>query len=1167
MEWWLCMVKGVNKRKEDKKFLSIIKNIESKSSLYDGISNFKEDASYQEMYKYLQLLCSDPKYSKYITGCEFPKEYEHMNLFNGRYDRRFELKQELYWNVNILRLYSTEINNFISMKAIYEKNILLGAFDKAEEVLDRIETTFGKSLWLLENRISTLQQCRGLQVQKEYSEQIKNNEELDIFIRVVAYYSSIRVEENITHLKYNMYINEFLEDIKETVNDDYLIQYLGYRLKYFSDIDISDYSNVFLYESNSTIVDKYLTFIKVCQLMCGSKNALSEYGGLVRNAVELLSKNIRDQRIENLINIISPGSDMRFDSTSKLIIDAMDEYTLGNYFESTKKCSKIIMEVDPLIDVLEIYLRSSIRQNSFKPIGIEGSIINRICVSAYHLFSKDDKSNESFNEMMKYVYTYRDHSWTIKLYSFIKRVYSYDKIEKFYKEQIFEALYSYPNNPIQAVFFSNLQSRNRFYETLMNTYGDSKTVLLYSAIEKNDFNIIDKLCLPLDRYLKYKGQILRQNKKYIQAIDVYKELLKIANDIISKEDAVIGTIISLMESDQIEKCMDLVSDSYLDNKYIYTKIPFDELIKKIEKSSEPYLTGNISLSIVYDMYSKYIDSGKNYLKADAYEDLLNYYGLSKPSELGTCIDLFDKRKLIYFLDNVCIYNVMDNSTAFVGTEDIERERIQICHMLRQLDENDADKYINEATEIAQRLMIKKGIREIDKSKIYVDTDGIRKIVEENLKENYNRYLSLSVSNDKGDPFNYITIEWKEYSSIQFQMPTDQKLGLFYSMIFELRDKFVSNSQYGLDGNLSIGIRHGTISAWLRSPLETSHLITKKDNDTGNYRNNAFWTEKYKEYPEHIVSQILEYLNDFSREVDKLIDLLKNKWIQIRTEGRNEEGLFDFLLEVDELEELQSKVNVDTTYDQFVDLVFDKLWQMTDESLYNIRAHISGYFKEKFNESFFNLQYKLESLKDEIELKDIYAEINTSRISMQYHLDTLSSWFERSKGLNWSDFDISLPINIATELVKSMYPNVVFEPKIEINNIALFRGQAIKSFVHIFFILFDNVIKHSHINNGCSSIKIKIKINNSNGVLEISVENEISRDYDLLTGEKRLSIIRESLKNDGLIQNINKEGGTGFHKIKKMVLFDLKCDYNMEFLYTNNSTFYFKIKISTKEISL
>ena len=66
-------------------------------------------------------------------------------------------------------------------------------------------------------------------------------------------------------------------------------------------------------------------------------------------------------------------------------------------------------------------------------------------------------------------------------------------------------------------------------------------------------------------------------------------------------------------------------------------------------------------------------------------------------------------KIVYFLKEVCIPDIMKKSIFFQGFNEIEKERINICHELTLIDEKNSKEYLSEIRRREQNLFIKNSV--------------------------------------------------------------------------------------------------------------------------------------------------------------------------------------------------------------------------------------------------------------------------------------------------------------------------------------------------------------------------------------------------------------------------------------------------------------------------
>lgn len=165
------------------------------------------------------------------------------------------------------------------------------------------------------------------------------------------------------------------------------------------------------------------------------------------------------------------------------------------------------------------------------------------------------------------------------------------------------------------------------------------------------------------------------------------------------------------------------------------------------------------------------------------------------------------------------------------------------------------------------------------------------------------------------------------------------------IIKKTRDIFTADNKYGLDGTLSVRIRHGTLESQLRSCFEKHNLITTKAVD-GSYNPNRHWhTGRWMKT--EVEKSIDEIFASFSSEIDAQIAYIKNELIQIHTENKNPDGVFDFTID----ENLISRIDADmyniTSYQMFESYIIDMMVDITNICLEKMRDLLDRDINDSF----------------------------------------------------------------------------------------------------------------------------------------------------------------------------------------------------------------------------
>lgn len=1124
------MVKG-EKMKNQKHVLFNISNIGKNKKINTTISYAKGALSINEINEYIDKLLKIPYLNREeILKSPFPKKIEELGQ-KRVYFSSGDVEKELVWNSRFIFHYSREINQFIEQRDLFNRLILLGFYEHANDILNNIEEKFGFSYWLIENKIFLLQELFGLEKHKEYLHSIKKDDsKVSVFVKYFASYISIKMEENVSVEKYNLRISEVIQREKDNFASENLIEYIKYKL-YLKEYFPVAVLPVLVFESNLSLIDRYCNLIRIMRNM---ENKISDYSN------KLIIGNLADIKDDLSARILKKNG-------TNIVLPILDKYTKGEYDQVVKLCSQEL-EIRPfLVDLYPIYIRSNIRLEKHDQIWPEGSLLSIILNGLRDMYLSTSKFDEAYSNLKKISYIFCNNEWAWQLRGLVEEVSNYnrdDKLIELYKK------YVQPDNPLYVRTSTEYSTGKSDQIEMLTGNEDSITLKLYEYIHDENIAKIEKLNIPEYRKMSIIASIYRKNGNSEFAKQIYEKLIddKVK---INEIEGTIGYVESCIELCTYKEAIELIVNQFLNQNTLVKQVSLAKLFDNIQKNIESadQLNKLIDFPILYDIYSKFYSVDRESEKGEAYEEFLLNYNVKRPSQLN--IEKMDipKKKLIYFLRYVCIESVMDYSMFFNSTEEIKSERIIICQLLRNLDPKNEELYSNEIKEITQKQIINRGLREIEKSKIYVDVAGIKKSMERETKENYFRYKSLVEANIKDEAPIYITLEEgiEEFDGqiLELMMPSDERRQLFNRIVFDLRDSFVSSNEYGLDGYLSVGIRHGTLSGQLRAPLEEKHLITQKDSETGMYQLSSFWESK--DLNEEFQNKITLILDKFGKTVDSLIDKLKNQWIQIKTETSNPKGLFNFQMYLHDLERLERSVSTDTTYEELVDSIFDELWKKTDVSLLDMRKQINGELKDEFNEAFDFMLVEIDKLKEKIDITDLKEQIISSKTTMQYELEKISQWFTRNNSSYMSSFSADIILDIVHELTKNIYNNQEIILKKHVDKIHI-NGGKLKSFVDVMFILFDNIIKHSHVDE---NINVEVNIERRKDRLLIRCSNEISEDIVTMENNERIEVIKRNINKKKEMSYVSREGGSGFYKIEKIITVDLNCPLTMNFDYSKD----------------
>lgn len=199
---------------------------------------------------------------------------------------------------------------------------------------------------------------------------------------------------------------------------------------------------------------------------------------------------------------------------------------------------------------------------------------------------------------------------------------------------------------------------------------------------------------------------------------------------------------SMLELDRVQEAIQFTAAFCVGDVDGAAMMPLPECCLLVDKRLRKAMAGELALSIALDLYTKLHDARYASERAYAYEDFPTAHGVDRASQLRHAINSLDTRLLVYYLRYVCVQDIMQLSTAFSSPRELDEERLAVCALLVEIDPLHLDAYEEEIRGATRKLVVRRGIREVEQSKIYIDMSALRRWADKNLKESFTRYIAL-----------------------------------------------------------------------------------------------------------------------------------------------------------------------------------------------------------------------------------------------------------------------------------------------------------------------------------------------------------------------------------------------------------------------------------------
>jgi hypothetical protein len=1080
---------------------------------------------------------------------------------------------EIKWARAVLIQNLGFLRSFVHLSNQFSIFLMRGDILLAKNCLNEIESTYGHSLWLIKTKIAFLQLTEGLEAQKKYVQHVKEASVSRGWIAFISHWVSVRNEGTVTPNRYERQVENLIKTEIEPFNKFYA-PYLKYHLLGQDDISLNDAVNVLRLDFSRSLIDFYESYIFFLRnlLLSDSKDLKLQIGYNLKKFVPQLD----DPRIEFLIGLSNNNvSKTPFSNEGTVII----ELILKGLYQEARERGKVLLKTHPTNPaiILAIALATSLNQQfdtdndveSLATLDIDNKRIE-VPLNEYILqkISKVfqigvGRAINEVNDLIKISINLPSTLVDVAT-SIILKTEGFDEYTA-----VTPAMKILKLPYINPFFLPELEA-----PTLVSIYGqacehyDATGFGTRYALGLAGIINFDDESLISDANNLLKAELAYRKTKFDTAAQ-YGKLLTWSGHPFYRRRGYKIVSHSLLMIDSIVECCSFVANHYVHDEFLYNVFPLKELTHNLKSENHWWknVKHSLALSIVLDAYTKHIDTGLESQRAYAYEDFLDSAGIKRPSQIGAKLNDYNKREVIYFLRNICIQSIMDMSIEFESSSDVAAERLAVCKLLAEINPENLEEYQQEMKDLIRQDVIGKRLKEIDKSRIYVDIPKVTEWAKIELQEGFLRYLayikhgldpeSLAVHEEAKIRAAKLDVK----GLLEMTVPDNEVTALFRHLVIELRDAYASNPEFGLDRFLSTRIRHGVIESQLRRPLDTYNLITQREGEYGPYKPNIYWKEQL-----NLIGQddekLEQHLSQFTSSYDNLIRSIKNQWLQI-TVKKDDAGLFNFLITDGEITYLASQITKESTIKEFIEIVVTHLNERLAGNLKVIRTSLINDAKRRAVELMNQLQVKVGSFEYSWILNDLQTAINFARTEIQGVFDRVAEWFTSSQSVGSTPYNVLDAISVAEQIIKDGNPLFSTIVKVESNTEFIIHG-GLATFVDIMINIFDNVIKRSGLEIPVANIIVDKAEINSYIYMTIKVKNalgeEINRDSlseDLLKRKQHLR-----LKSYG--KSISKEGGSGFFKIDRS-LKDFKtvgvdADPRMDFGIEDDSHFFISLSL-------
>lgn len=1149
--------------KEKGKYFNIKDSVVERRRSFYRLKNIQDFSLLCKAADYLEKTIH-PNFKMPLYGKSLPKSYSDLGDFYD-YNVSENLISELNWSILGVRKYSYEINLFLLYKELYEKFFLIGDFENAEKYLDKIENEICFSLWTLENRFL----LKEYQVSSTENKQFLSDfNELNIsngVTKSLAHYLSVRAEKALSVQRFNNDLEIALQRVTGREKREHR-EFYRFQLSFLNNLKFTKVSHIIGYDFPHSIIDRYLTLRKVFSLLLIEANNLESkieeesFKDYIINRIDYLLCKINDPFLESLQVLATNNCQVKPDKFKDYeLISLLDKYTSGSYNEVIDDMKEVLLTKPIQFDLYEIYVKSLIYQNrGFEIVGEQKSVQNQILLEMYKILSVSYDPKDSGLNLLRIANNLSSSTLSYGIVDFVQN-HREGKTERMLLSRLSYSL----SNPIIYQIFPEKEMQIEFLKSLDSKFENSITIqfLLGQLTDIGNISKYETL-IPEVKFKTVLASSLQEKGQYDDAIEIWKYLVANYSDTKPVIESAIRNLYKCYEkTGALNDCILLYVNSYFENKYFVEKIEVSDLHKIIKENRFKNVEAVLELPIFYFLSNA--DENETHTTFERF-NLANK--VLKPSELFRLFDLFDNKKITFYLKFCCGPEVLKHSIHIRGSRERLEERLSICQFLREKDSNAKEFYEDEIKQISNILVIQKGLLELDESKIYVNEGGIISNELKDFEAVFQRFKTIANITDKKKVLlltssgKLTTLDYSEEKTTaeKIEYSSNPVFDIYKELFIVIKDKFL-HSKFGIVAYLSTRIRHGVLLGEIRPVFEKHKLITLKEGDSVHYRDNFYWREIYSYESDFVLIKLQNCLHNFSAKVDGLIFDLIKKYLQVYDEENNPEGWFNYDFEDVDLFWFSIASIKHSDFSQFASMVFEVLWDKTDDNLKIIREKIQIDISNEFNGLFDQLENDVSKILGNYRSQTLINSLKACSTEIQMVIQKISSWFKRS-GTSASDFYIESLVDIVMEYTNKAYQDkkIILDRRIDFN--CKIKGEYLTHFADLLRIFTENIIKHSD-----------DKIQTINALIhstELGKDNMIIRIENEITDENSLNALKDAWKGSEIdIFKLLSENKSGYHKAFKILKSDLKNDQNTleTEICKESNTFSVVMNISIKDM--
>lgn len=1014
--------------------------------------------------------------------------------------------REIQWVSVICYISRLLISKFLELRINFFAKFSAGDFDAASLILDEIDAQCGKSLWVMENKISLISVSQGFEAQKKFI-----SSETKKFSRTNFSFMSASIgERNEPRVTAEAFEQRLRHRSTSWEIQPGQMAHIFYRLCNIIEPSEEAFSAVLAHEVTYSVIDLYEALI---DLVRRSKKMQFSDDITAVAAIQYLD-GIQDPRKTELLSYLKDEIDV---SKNTSIPDFELLFREGKYEEVIEKTTKLLDSNPWEIGAIVAYSKASTEVDH----AYTGSswLAQQLIPDLRLYFSGGEAASQSIDSIIKLANNFRHADFSVPLIILMKSR-AYRWFDRIGEQASLISIFARESVPVMFDCIPTITSAQNHNWTSEHINANRMSQL----IKQGD----------LENALVFAKSLMGSQKVYYSTLG-----RGLHANLLAK---------TLMIPEAIEESVEaLVSH--------ISPIEFTPLLEVLRDRGYRHLkslSGSAALASAFYLYIAHTENSEKEVSLKvAWKNYLSNKGVEKPSLYKPVSGYSAVER--YFLHSVCVQDSMEFGHAFSSQLDLDRERMAICVNLANDDPANAEIYNQEIVDLTRRINIEEGVALLESSRIFVDEIGIQKWAKKNLESQFLRYvdylsagLVVSIQELEAEIRKIINSSDNQIDQLKnylddYDITADS---LIEGVLRELSQAFLQLPRYGLDSFLSSRVRHGSFVGYIRGPLEARKLVTKKNTGTGKYYDNDVMLDRWQIFGERERRVVNTRLAILSEGIDEILDKMVGTYLHVKSRS-HPDGMVTYTAEqgmgantvktwvVVLKTSLTKQVSLETLVAYCVENFF---WPAIRLSLEAVKNHVQNNLAEQLISEIQNFFISIDGVTTREQREIVLGDIRASISELHDALRRVSLWFDLPQANTQM---LSMPLERALEigLISTRNTRPEFNPivnwEIEPEANIVIRGASIGLLNDFAFLVFANISKHSGFeDNGSTSQspKVWISIKNVNGAINIHCKNEISQHKQVEDVKKGIALADAKIAERDAGSIDKQKEGTGLARL-------------------------------------